>query len=52
MTGCDYMNKRFTVPMSSGRKEDPCLKCGKEIKGVVYKKNGKRHCKECFRAGK
>ena len=45
MSGCDFENRSFKVPMSMPS-ANCCEECGQPIVGIVYKKNGRKLCKE------
>ena len=52
MSGREFEQPSFTVPMSTGKASPKCTRCNNDIKEddneTTYKISGQRVCKECF----
>lgn len=48
MSGCDYMNKSFTVAVEGEKISSFCNECKCGIVGTIYRVNGDTLCQECF----
>jgi len=47
MSGCDHMNKSFTVPVTAKKREDICDYCGRKATIFIISQLG-RLCQVCY----